>query len=90
MFVIWKVVDAAAIVSGPEHEIECTDWHTQNLAIATVTDGEVPAVKLIDWVGHAKAPGKSHRARMSNAVRCFLKYLPNTQEGVDAQWTLIM
>ena len=89
-FVIWKVADAAATVSGPEHEIDCVDWHTQNLALTDCVEEEDPAVKLIDWVGHAKAPGKSHRARMSNAVRCFLKYLPNTQEGVDAQWTLIM
>ena len=90
VFVIWQVVKAAAIVSGPDHEIDCNDWHTQNLAIASVTDEEVTDVRLIDWVGHAKASGKSHRARMTNAVRCFLQYLPDTQRGVDAQWTLIM
>ena len=89
-FVIWKIVDAAATVSGPEHEIDCVDWHTQSLAITTVTEGEKPVVKLIDWVGHAKAPHKSHRDRMLKAVQCFLKYLPQTQKDVDPQWTLIM
>ena len=61
VFVICKVVDAAAIVSGPEYKIECTDWHSQNLAIASVTDGEVSEVSLMDWVGHAKAPHKRIR-----------------------------
>ena len=86
-FVIWKIVDAAATVSGPEYEIDCVDWHTQNLAIS---EGEDPAVKLIDWVGHSKALHKSNRTRMHNAMNSFLKYLPCTQEGVDRQWTIIM
>ncbi len=33
---------------------------------------------------------KIHRCRMLHDMKCFLRHLPCTQEGVDRQWTIIM
>ena len=44
---IWKVVNAAVVASGPENEIICNDWHTANVAITTAAEGEEPQVKRL-------------------------------------------
>ena len=75
---IWKLVKAAVVASGPEHMIRCSDWHTANLAITTAAPLDTPQVKLIDWGNHHEALDMCSRARMENAITAFLQYLPIT------------
>ena len=75
---IYLIFEAASTMAGNMYQVQLCDWHLRNVAF---TDSDPCVVKLLDWCNHLPRPKTSGRMRMKQALKQFLKYLPQTAGG---------